>query len=60
MNPDDVIFTECARCGKFAVLPDEWVDLCPTCIFFQELPIPDSDDPYWDVKGDDEAAHTKW
>ena len=37
MNPEDVIFTECARCGKFAVHPDEWVDLCPSCIFFQNL-----------------------
>lgn len=33
------IFRECARCGKFDVLPSEWVDLCPMCLFWQDMKI---------------------
>lgn len=34
-EPD--LFGECSICGEKAVLPDEWVNVCPNCMFFGSL-----------------------
>lgn len=31
------LFGECSICGEKAVLPDEWVNVCPNCMFFGSL-----------------------
>lgn len=30
-------FEKCLVCGKNAVLPNEWVQICPNCIFMDNL-----------------------
>jgi hypothetical protein len=32
-DEDETIFSECSKCGKFAVLPDAWFPICPDCEF---------------------------
>ena len=37
LREENEVFGYCERCGRYAVFPDSWIPICPSCEFIINL-----------------------